>query len=122
MHLTVGYVSRGTYGLSHPWMLNSIPPLDTFLKQMPTHPNCLYVHDVAVLPKIRGHASAGLYIERMVECAQRIRVEFLALVSVYDTHPLWKKYGFKIMNDPLLDPKLQSYGPTAKYMVRDLRS
>jgi GNAT superfamily N-acetyltransferase len=108
------------YGLTHPWMLNSIPPLDTFLKQMPTHANCLYVHDVAVLPKIRGHGSAGAYIELIVERARKMALNTLALVSVYDTHPLWVKYGFEIANDPLPDPKLQSYGPTAKYMTRSL--
>jgi ribosomal protein S18 acetylase RimI-like enzyme len=110
------------YGLSHSWMLNSIPPLDTFLKYMPSHANCLYIHDVAVLPKARGHGSAGLYLELMVERARKIEFDFLALVSVYHTHSFWAKYGFEITSAPLLSAKLQSYGPTAKYMTRNLIS
>jgi GNAT superfamily N-acetyltransferase len=110
------------YGLSHPWMLDSVPPLDTLLKQMPIDANCLYVHDVAVLPKTRGHGSAGLYIELMADRARELGVDFLALVSVYDTHPLWAKYGFEIATDSRLGPKLRSYGPTAKYMIRKLLS
>jgi hypothetical protein len=32
------------YGLSHPWMLNSIPALDSFLGTTPGVAACLYIH------------------------------------------------------------------------------
>jgi Acetyltransferase (GNAT) family len=108
------------YGFSHPWQLNEIPPLDGFLGLLPSAPTCLYVHDVVVRPIQRGHGSAGRYIELMTDLAKRSHVGALALVSVYDTHPLWAKYGFKIVNSESLVQKLKSYGDTAKYMVNEL--
>jgi N-acetylglutamate synthase-like GNAT family acetyltransferase len=101
-------------------MLNNIPQLDAFLKQMPSDADCLYIHDVAVLPKGRGHGSVGHYVDLMVERAHEIGVGLLALVSVYETQSFWVRYGFEIASTPLLNPKLQSYGPTAKYMTRSL--
>lgn len=46
---------------------------------------------------------------------------FLALVSVYDTHVVWARHGFKIVKDDSLVDKLASYGETAKFMIRDLK-
>ena len=110
------------YGLSHTWMLNNIPPLDSFLETTPGVANCLYVHDVAVLAEARGHGTAGLYVELMVDRARRLGIDFLALVSVYRTQPFWNRYGFEITNAPELGTKLRSYGPTANYMTRNLLS
>jgi N-acetylglutamate synthase-like GNAT family acetyltransferase len=84
--------------------------------------DCLYVHDVAVLPEVRGHRSAERYAELMEECARKIGVGFLVLVSVYSTQRLWAQCGFEVANGSEFDMKLRSYGPTAKYMIRNLRS
>jgi GNAT superfamily N-acetyltransferase len=106
------------YGLSHPWDLNSIPPLDTFLHALPSTPECLFIHDVVVLPEASHHGAAGALVELVVGVARRRGIAFLALVSVYDTHPLWARHGFEIVSNRSLDEKLKSYGDTAKYMVR----
>lgn len=107
------------YGISHPWMLASIPPLDTFLKQLPAEPQCMYIHDVAVLPAVRGHGAAGHYVEYVKGLARQMGISALALVSVYGTDRLWSRFGFKVLQNASLDIKLQSYGTTAKYMVYD---
>jgi len=107
------------YGFSHPWLLNEIPPLDTFLGVLPKNPSCVYVHDVVVLPSKRGYGSAGQYIDVMKTLAKRLSISALALVSVYDTHPMWGKYGFKVVASTALAQKLKSYGDTARYMVSD---
>ena len=109
------------YGLSHPWILNCIPPLDSLLDKVPGDTDCLYIHDVAILPEVRGRGSAALYVELMVERAHTIGVNFLALISVCQTVPLWARYGFEVANCSELGMKLQSYGPTARYMTRTLR-
>ena len=41
-----------------------------------------------------------------------------ALVAVYGTCHLWSRCGFKIVEDASLDRQLQSYGDSAKYMIR----
>jgi hypothetical protein len=109
------------YGISHPWHLNKIPPLDTFLKELPSQPDCIFVHDVVVLARARGHGAAEQFVETVADVARKRLIPALALVSVYDTHPLWMKCGFEIVQRPDLAEKLQSYGDTARYMVRKLR-
>src|SRR5882672_10278811 len=54
------------YALSHPWRLYDIPPLDSFLRSLPTAPTCFYIHDVVVTPDSRGHGSTHSYVELMV--------------------------------------------------------
>jgi ribosomal protein S18 acetylase RimI-like enzyme len=106
------------YGISHPWLLDSIPPLDAFLGELPASPDCLFVHDVAVLPRARGRGAAGALVDMLVALAQQRALAALALVSVYDTHALWARYGFAAVEDSSLAAKLASYGDTARTMRR----
>ncbi len=82
------------YGISHPWMLYSIPPLDEFLKTLPPKPECLYIHDVVVLPEARGSGAAAHYVEYIKHLAAELGIPSLALVSVYGTDALWSRFGF----------------------------
>ncbi len=59
------------YGLSHPWLLNSIPPLNQLLGSIPPSPECLLIHDVAVLPHARGHGAAGILIGLATKLARK---------------------------------------------------
>src|SRR5207244_4287137 len=58
------------YGISHPWHLNKIPPLDTFLNTLPSQPDCIFIHDVVVLPSARGHGAAQRFIEIVADAAR----------------------------------------------------
>ena len=106
------------YGLSHPWSLNSIPPLNQLLGSIPQSPECLLIHDVAVLPQARGHGAAAILIELTAKLAQKRGILRLALVSVYNTRPLWTRLGFDVVSDIAVTDKLKSYGQTARYMIR----
>jgi hypothetical protein len=105
------------YGISHPWMHYSIPPLDEFLHHLPEASECMYLHDVVVLPEARGQGATGRYVDFVKGVAREIGTPLLALVSVYGTDTLWSRFGFKVVQNPSLDLKLISYGRTAKYMV-----
>ncbi|OPY99950.1 acetyltransferase [Bradyrhizobium sacchari] len=108
------------YGLAHPWKQHQIPPLDGFLERLPDDADCLYVHDVAVLPDHRGGA-ARAYVAAMEELARASGIAALALVSVYATQPLWQRLGFRpVTADAELRAKLASYGESATYMLREL--
>jgi GNAT superfamily N-acetyltransferase len=108
------------YGLSHPWLLNSIPPLNQLLGSIPQSPECLLIHDVAVLPRARGHGAAAALIELTAKLARKRGIPCLALISVYNTRPLWTRLGFEVIADSALMDKLKSYGQTARYMIRRL--
>src|SRR3954454_18624424 len=72
------------YGLAHPWKQQQIPPLDRLLERLPDDPDCLYVHDVAVLPDFRGGV-ARAYVDIIENLARASGIATLALVSVYAT-------------------------------------
>jgi len=108
------------YGLAHPWKQHQIPPLDRFLERLPEDADCLYVHDIAVLPDQRGGVTRA-YVTGIAELAHATGIAALALVSVYATRPLWERLGFRaVAADAALHAKLASYGEGATYMLRDL--
>ena len=108
------------YGLSHPWRWHRVPPLDGFLERLPDDADCLYVHDVAVMPEFRGGVLRA-YIADIEQLARASRIATLALVSVYATRPMWQRLGFRpVAVDAALRAKLASYGEDATYMLRDL--
>jgi GNAT superfamily N-acetyltransferase len=108
------------YGLAHPWIQQHIPPLDGFLDRLPDAADCLYLHDVAVLPDFRGGVARD-YVATIEELARSSGIATLALVSVYATRPLWERLGFHpVAPDAALRDKLSSYGASATYMLRGL--
>ncbi|HXH46722.1 MAG TPA: GNAT family N-acetyltransferase [Bradyrhizobium sp.] len=108
------------YGLAHPWMQGLVPPLDTFLQELPDRADCLHIHDVAVLPDFRGGVTRA-YLASLTELAGASGIATLALVSVYTTRPLWEHLGFgAVTGDAALGAKLACYGEGATYMLRGL--
>lgn len=108
------------YGIGHPWVLNGVPALDSWLGALPAAADCLYVHDVVIDAVASGHGAAGWYIDYMCKLATSLRIGHLALVSVYGTHVVWRRYGFIVSETPNTHCLLSSYGHTAKYMTRAL--
>jgi GNAT superfamily N-acetyltransferase len=109
------------YGFSHPWLLMRVPPLNQPLSGLPPSPDCLLIHDVAIVQHERGRGAAELLVGIIVELARERHIPNLALVSVYNTHPLWARVGFEVIDDPALTEGLKTYGGTARYMVRKLK-
>jgi GNAT superfamily N-acetyltransferase len=106
------------YGFFHPWRLYSIPPLDTLLVRLPDSPDCMFIHDVVVLPAARGRGAARAFLRRALEIGGNHRIATLALVSVYNSYVLWARDDFEIVTDTRVEEKLKSYGPSARYMIR----
>ena len=105
------------YAIAHPWTRQAIPPLDCFLGELPSAPNCLYLHDAALLPEGRGHAGASQLIAALRSVANSLDLSSLALVSVYQSDLLWRRFGFSDAPEPGLAAKLACYGSSAKYMT-----
>jgi GNAT superfamily N-acetyltransferase len=105
------------YAIAHPWFINEIPEIDQFLPKRDEAPDCLFLHDVAVLPAARGSNAAAALLALLRPLARARNLRFLACVSVYGTDRLWSRFGFTAISRAGIDAKLASYGPTAKYMV-----
>lgn len=102
------------YLIAYPWPLEAIPPLDTLLGGLPETRETWYLHDLALLPEVRGggYARSGLDL-----LFGRIDAP-IALVSVNESAAFWQAQGFVPQDSPALRAKLASYGPGAHYMVR----
>ena len=105
------------YGLSHPWKLRSIPALDHRIGHLPADADCLFIHDVVVLPEARGHSAAENYLRYVQSLASTAGFRTLALVSVYGSNALWERFDFKPCMHSGLEAKLALYGSSAIYLT-----
>lgn len=103
------------YMIAYPCPLGTIPPLNTLLGGLPGVQDAWYLHDLALLPEARGrgYAASGLGL-----LFARIDAP-IALVSVNRSAGFWAGQGFVPQDAPGFAAKLSSYGPDARYMVRD---
>jgi hypothetical protein len=108
------------YALAHPWQVGAVPPLDTLLGDLPRNPDCLYVHDVALLPEARGHEQSAAVMHLLEACARENHLRAMALVSVYGTHPHWRRLGFRIVRGGAESRSISSYGPMPRYMLKQI--
>ncbi|MGU3658537.1 GNAT family N-acetyltransferase [Methylobacterium fujisawaense] len=106
------------YGIAHPWLFGRIPALDEFLEGLPPEPDCLFVHDVALLPHARGRGAAARYIRLLSGLAHAAGLQGLACVAVYGSERLWSQLGFEVVTDGSLQSKLGPYGEAAYMTAR----
>lgn len=110
----VGYV------LSHPWMSNAIPKLNTLLEHLPEAADTYYLHDIALLPIARGYGVAGDILGHLYAIAVRAGFETISLCAVNASEPFWQRHGFVILRIPEMENALASYGMGAAHMVREI--
>jgi GNAT superfamily N-acetyltransferase len=106
------------YAVSHPGRLGRPPALDSRLGVLPADADCLYLHDVALLPEVRGLGLGESLVVLLRSLAARSRLPVMALTAVNRSAPYWRSRGFSdYSGDGVLDAKLASYGGDAVYMV-----
>lgn len=108
------------YLIAYPWSEGAIPPLDTLLGGLPADRSALYLHDLAMLPRVRGQGQAAAGIALLVKEAREMAAASVSLVSVNGSVGFWEGLGFRVVEAP--EGKLASYGVGARYMRRDLSS
>ena len=90
------------YVLSHPWQASDPPPLNTQLGVLPEHPSTYYIHDIALLPELRGTGAAALAVALLIARAQKERLATVSLVAVNDSGGFWARHGFHNVTDAAL--------------------
>ena len=108
------------YAIAHPWHRAAPPALDTLLGALPAGPDCLYLHDIALLPAARGAGASGRLLDLLDAIARAARLERIALISIPGTAGFWRRQGFVPVARPELAAKLASYGAGAQVMERGI--
>ena len=111
-------VRPGGYLISHPWVSDAPPLLDTLLGRLPDAPTTYYLHDLALLPSARGTGAGRDAVDIALNRAHTERLDTLSLVAVGASAPFWTAMGFERHSSSALSPKLASYGALAAYMTR----
>ena len=109
------------YLIAYPWLSGSAPPLNTTIGTLPAHADLLYLHDLALLPSVRGQGATPAILKRLIDQAEGDAWPAIALVAVNDAAGFWQRMGFDIVANPSMAAKLASYGADARYMVRKLQ-
>lgn len=104
------------YLLAHPWRRGAPPALDSLIGALPDDPDCLYIHDIAIVPERRGHGDAAVLLAALTREAID-RFGMIALVSTGPATGYWRRQGFAPR--PVARPDiLASYDGDALYMER----
>lgn len=107
------------YAISHPGRLGQPPALAIRLGALPANADCLYLHDVALLPRARGMGLGEAVVAHLRAMARDAGFRHLALVAVNGSAPYWHRHGFRpyAAGSDALAAKLASYGGDAAYLV-----
>lgn len=102
------------YGISHPWLLDSIPLLNSFLRKIPENANCYYIHDIVLLPEDRGTNAIYDLMGIFEGITKSMKLSHLVGVSICRSSALWKRLGFTERENS----NLESYGKLSRYMIK----
>lgn len=105
------------YVISHPIRRHQPPVLNSLLGKIASDADQYYIHDLAILPKLRGRGLAQECITKLFAIAKRYPTT--CLISVYGTEQFWSHFGFvPVQIDDVLEKKLLDYGDDATYLER----
>lgn len=106
------------YLIALPWVSRVPPSLNAPDCELPVDPDCVYLHDLSVLPSIRGRGIASLLIEHFfVYCRQSVMGK-ASLVAVQNSADFWRGFGFNSVElDVVLTQKLATYGHDAEFLM-----
>ena len=82
------------YIISHPWNISYPPKINTLLPKVEV--NCLFIHDIVILPEYRGRGIAHEIINKILD-----NNLIVSLVACDDekvkTKDFWIRYGFEVV-------------------------
>ncbi|MCC2973843.1 GNAT family N-acetyltransferase [Massilia sp. IC2-476] len=104
------------YLFAYPSTLGMVTPLGAEFAPA-ADADTLYLHDLAVAPRVHGRGLARRLVAYLLARAQGLSAS--ALVSVQDTAGFWTTLGYRPANSACADA-LATYPGQARYMVRPL--
>lgn len=109
------------YLIAYRSQLGKITPLDTVFK-VPTQPNCLYLHDLAVGCRAVRQGLGERLVNSAMTLAHEEGLAFSALVSVQGSRGFWERMGYTVAEELSDEAQrdLATYGQAALYMTQNL--
>lgn len=110
------------YAITHPGIIGMPPALDKLLGNLSVQADCLYLHDVAILPAGRASGLGSAIVNLAHSVAVRQSLQKMALIAVNQSARYWQRQGFlpyEAVSDTL-QQKLTSYSKDAQYLVRSV--
>ncbi|MFZ6820608.1 GNAT family N-acetyltransferase [Undibacterium sp. Ji22W] len=106
------------YLIAIPWVSTAPPELNAPDCDIPTHADCLYLHDLSVHPNARKSGVGRALIECFfARCAQWQYAQ-ACLVAVQNSAGYWRRFGFQTApGSTLLAEKLASYAADAEFLI-----
>ena len=86
----VGYI------FFHPYKYPAIKPLNSTL-ELNGNENCMYLHEIAVLPEYRAHNISACLLNIYDKASQLHKLTLQSLVSVQNSIGFWEKKGFSVV-------------------------
>ncbi|WP_342721070.1 GNAT family N-acetyltransferase [Acidovorax sp. FHTAMBA] len=101
--------------------LGKVTPLHGDFEAVP-QADTLYLHDMAVLPRLAGRGLARALLDPLWQQATARGLRQSALVSVQGSQGFWERHGYAAqpLHDAAQSQRLAAYGAGAVYMVRGL--
>jgi hypothetical protein len=106
------------YLFSHPCLFNDPPLLDIKIEQLPSVPDCYFVHDLAIKRKFQSQGIGKLFARMVCELSTKFEFLRMSLMAVQGSHLFWAKMGFSIVpTSPAIADRLLTYGKDARFMA-----
>lgn len=111
------------YAVMHPDQLGAPVPLDSLLGSLPEAADCLYLHDVALLPAAQRTGLGTAALDRAHALAAARGIARLALTATPSARGYWERLGFSPSDagGEKLAARLASYGEGLVYMTAPVR-
>lgn len=95
------------------------PALDDDFYEVPSTPDCLYLHDLSVSQRARGLGVANTLINEFLLTLRRLQLPLACLTAVNNSSDFWARQGFHIapLTDQIKD-RIATYGCGAQYMIQ----
>lgn len=108
------------YLISLPWRFESPPELNAEISELPIHPDTLYLHDLAVSPKMRGAGAGKALVAKFIALVTESKLKRASLIAVQNSAAFWQQYSFRRVDriSTSIQKKLSSYGENVQYMER----
>ncbi|WP_068082848.1 GNAT family N-acetyltransferase [Novosphingobium rosa] len=104
------------YLITHPWRHGGPPPLGALMGPLPQGADCLYLHDLALLPSARGSGAGARAAAMVLAIAAEHDLRDIYLLAVNGAETFWTSRGYASVTDKALIAYLRKIYGDVVYM------